>query len=91
MSLRVRKYKKINHAPVIKRSSSNIFNFDHEKFLNSTKKNFNETENCSLLTENQKISTKDTNIFHKNAICVLFLEDSNGNKEEFGIKISQTG
>lgn len=73
LSIRVRKSKKMNEVKMIKRSSSNIFH--HEKYFS--------TESNQLIEENHKTTTKENNIFPKSAICVLFLDDFDGNKEEF--------
>ena len=85
LSIRVRRSIQYNYnrPPVIKRSSSNIFCFHQEKFFNAIDDNNQKTENSLLIEENQKAISKESSIFNKNAICVLFLEDFNGNKEEF--------
>lgn len=76
LSIRVKRSKKINHdhPQFIRRSASN------EKYLFDDNK---ETDMNLLTDDYQKISSKESSIFHKNAICVLFLEDLDGNKEEY--------
>lgn len=71
----------INHS--LKRRSSSILMNNHEKYFNLNGDDTQTDPNLLIKLEqkNGNTSSSSSNVFHKNAICVLFIEDSQGRRE----------